>query len=100
MISRANVRRLSRDMPPIFSSTYCIPARRSASSCPAISSTVRDHVAAGRLRVVLREYEVPPLPINAVLSHTRLLSNKVRTLVDFLAAQLNTRDFSTLSGKR
>lgn len=50
--------------------------------------------------MVLREYEVPPLPINAVLSHTRLLSNKVRTLVDFLAAQLNTRDFSTLSGKR
>jgi DNA-binding transcriptional LysR family regulator len=37
---------------------------------------VRDHVAAGRLTVVLRDYEVPPLPINALLSHTRLLSNK------------------------
>jgi DNA-binding transcriptional LysR family regulator len=60
---------------------------------------VQDHVAAGRLRVVLRDYEVPPLPINAVLSHTRLLSNKVRTLLDFLAAQLNSRDFSTLGGK-
>ena len=61
---------------------------------------VQEHVAAGRLRVVLREYEVPPLPINAVLSHTRLLSNKVRTLLDFLAAQLASRDFSTLNGKR
>jgi DNA-binding transcriptional LysR family regulator len=56
---------------------------------------VEDHVAAGRLRVVLRDFEVPPLPINAVLSHTRLLS-KVRTLVDFLATQLNSRDFALL----
>lgn len=57
---------------------------------------VRDHVAAGRLRVVLRDYEVPPLPINALLSHSRLLSNKVRMLVDFLATQLSSRDFSSL----
>jgi DNA-binding transcriptional LysR family regulator len=61
---------------------------------------VRDHVEAGRLRVVLRDYEVPPLPINALLSHTRLLSTKVRMLVDFLAAQLNSRDFSSLRKSR
>jgi DNA-binding transcriptional LysR family regulator len=53
-------------------------------------------VAAGRLKVVLRDYEVPPLPINALLSHTRLLSNKVRTLLEFLATQLGARDFSSL----
>jgi DNA-binding transcriptional LysR family regulator len=58
---------------------------------------VREHVAAGRLQVVLRDYEVPPLPINALLSHTRLLSSKVRTLVEFLATELNCRDFSSLS---
>jgi DNA-binding transcriptional LysR family regulator len=57
---------------------------------------VHDHVAAGRLKVVLRDYEVPPLPINALLSHTRLLSNKVRTLLEFLATQLGARDFSSL----
>jgi DNA-binding transcriptional LysR family regulator len=57
---------------------------------------VHDHVAAGRLNVVLRDYEVPPLPINALLSHTRLLSNKVRTLLEFLATQLGARDFSSL----
>jgi DNA-binding transcriptional LysR family regulator len=58
---------------------------------------VHDHVAAGRLEVVLRDYEVPPLPVNALLSHTRLLSNKVRTLLEFLASQLGSRDFSSLS---
>lgn len=58
---------------------------------------VRDHVAAGRLKVVLREHEVPPLPINAVLSHTRLLSAKVRTLLDFLARELAAYDFTSLS---
>jgi DNA-binding transcriptional LysR family regulator len=58
---------------------------------------VHDHVAAGRLEVVLRDYEVPPSPVNALLSHTRLLSNKVRTLLEFLASQLGSRDFSSLS---
>jgi len=58
---------------------------------------VRDHVAEGRLKVVLREYEVAPLPINAILSHTRLLSAKVRSLLEFLARELASRDFTSLS---
>jgi DNA-binding transcriptional LysR family regulator len=58
---------------------------------------VHEHVTAGRLQAVLRDYEVPPLPINALLSHRRLLSSKVRTLIEFLASQLNSRDFSSLS---
>jgi DNA-binding transcriptional LysR family regulator len=58
---------------------------------------VREHVTAGRLQAVLRDYEVPSLPINALLSHRRLLSSKVRTLIEFLATQLNSRDFSSLS---
>jgi DNA-binding transcriptional LysR family regulator len=58
---------------------------------------VRDHVAAGRLKVLLREYEAPPLPINALFSHTRLLSTKVRSLLDFLVRELGSRDFLSLS---
>jgi DNA-binding transcriptional LysR family regulator len=58
---------------------------------------VRDHVAEGRLKVVLREYEVAPLPINAILSHTRLLSAKVRSLLDFLVGELAGRDFTSIS---
>ena len=57
---------------------------------------VRDHVAAGRLKVVLRDYEVSPLPINAMMSHTRLLSSKVRSLLDFLAKELAARDFTSI----
>jgi DNA-binding transcriptional LysR family regulator len=58
---------------------------------------VQEHVTAGQLQPVLRAYEVPPLPISALLSHTRLLSNKVRVLTEFLAMQLNSRDFSSLA---
>jgi DNA-binding transcriptional LysR family regulator len=58
---------------------------------------IRDHVTADRLKVVLREYEVSPLPINAMLSHTRLLSAKVRSLLDFLARELAPRDFTFIS---
>jgi DNA-binding transcriptional LysR family regulator len=90
--------------------THQVPARMRANALDAVVEAavagaglvyapawqVYDHVAAGRLKVVLRDYEVPPLPINAVLSHTRLLSNKVRALMEFLAAQLSSRDFSSL----
>jgi DNA-binding transcriptional LysR family regulator len=39
-------------------------------------------VRAGRLRVVLSEFEPPPLPIHLVYPTTRLLSAKVRAFVD------------------
>jgi DNA-binding transcriptional LysR family regulator len=88
-----------------------VPARMSSNTLDAIVEAavagaglvyapawqVRDHVVAGRLKVVLRDYEVPALPINAMLSHTRLLSNKVRSLLDFLANDLSSRDFSSLT---
>jgi DNA-binding transcriptional LysR family regulator len=57
---------------------------------------VRKHVAAGRLRAVLRDFEAPPLPINALLTHAKLLSNKVRALLEFLASRLGSHDFSSL----
>lgn len=54
---------------------------------------IADHVATGRLRVVLREFELPPRPINAVFTHSRLLSVKVRSLLDVLAEELANVDF-------
>ena len=88
-----------------------VPVRMSANTLDAVVAAavagaglvyapawqVRDHVAAGRLRVVLRDYEVAPLPINAILSHNRLLSAKVRSLLDFLAGELASRDFASIS---
>jgi DNA-binding transcriptional LysR family regulator len=57
---------------------------------------IADHVAAGRLQVVLREFEMPPRPIYAVLTHHRLMAVKVRVLLEFLAENLAKIDFDTI----
>ncbi|ABD87772.1 LysR family transcriptional regulator [Rhodopseudomonas palustris] len=41
-------------------------------------------LAAGRLKVVLRKFEPPPLPIHIVYPTSRLLSAKVRSFIDLL----------------
>ena len=48
-------------------------------------------VRAGRLAVVLAEFERPPLPIQLVYPSTRLLSAKVRAFVDLVAATCDRR---------
>ena len=53
---------------------------------------VFEHITAGRLRVVLRKHELPPIPINAIVSHTKLLSAKVRLLLDFFVKELARND--------
>jgi hypothetical protein len=53
-------------------------------------------VAAGRLKVVLRDFEMPPHPIYAVLTHNRLMAIKVRALLDFLAENMAKIDFDTV----
>lgn len=42
-------------------------------------------IKAGRLRLILTEYKVPGITINAIYPSRRHLSTKVRTFVDFLA---------------
>jgi len=54
---------------------------------------IADHVAAGRLQVVLRDFEMPPRPIYAVLTHHRLMAAKVRALLEYFAANLAKIDF-------
>jgi len=54
---------------------------------------IADHVAAGRLRVVLRDFERPPRPIYAVLTHSRLMDVKVGALLECLAENLAKIDF-------
>ena len=44
-------------------------------------------IKARRLRIVLAEYEPPPLPIHLVYPTSRLLSAKVRAFVDLVAAE-------------
>ncbi len=59
----------------------------------APSWLVRDHVAKGRLRLVLQPYEPEPTPIYILYPHARLLSAKVRALIDYLAGQWRDEDF-------
>ena len=47
---------------------------------------IADAVRAGRLRVVLAEFEPTPLPIHIVYPTTRLLSAKVRAFVDLVTS--------------
>ncbi len=52
-------------------------------------------IEAGKLKVVLSDHQLPPLPINAVFTHNRLLSRKVRALVDYLAEEFARTDFDS-----
>lgn len=44
-----------------------------------------EDIRAGRLQIVLNEYQLPELMAHAVYAHRQYLSAKVRTFVDFLA---------------
>lgn len=46
-------------------------------------------IETGRLIVLLREFEPPPQPISAVYSSRRFLPLKVRTAIDFFAAEFD-----------
>jgi DNA-binding transcriptional LysR family regulator len=95
--------RLQKDGKPM---DVCVPVRMRANTLDAVVAAalaggglvyapawqVFEHVAGGRLRVVLREYELPPIPINAIVSHTKLLSAKVRLLLDFFVRELARND--------
>jgi DNA-binding transcriptional LysR family regulator len=94
---RKNGRDVSMRGPARMSANALAAAVAGAGLVYAPAWQVRDHVAAGRLKVVLRAYEVPALPVNALLSHTRLLSNKVRSLLEYLARELGSCDFSSLT---
>ncbi len=51
---------------------------------------VQSLVAAGRLQVVLKEFEPPPLPMNLVYPEARLVSARLRSLLDWLVIELGT----------
>jgi DNA-binding transcriptional LysR family regulator len=52
----------------------------------ALSYQVHDHVSAGRLTTVLPKYEPEPLPIQLVYPTSRLLSSKVRALIELVVS--------------
>jgi DNA-binding transcriptional LysR family regulator len=54
----------------------------------ALSYQIADEVRAGRLRVLLRDYEPPPIPIHVV--HAGSTSARVRAFVDFAVERLRS----------
>jgi DNA-binding transcriptional LysR family regulator len=50
---------------------------------------VEGEIDTGRLVVLLREFEPPPMPINAVYPTRRFLAPKVRAAIDFFATELD-----------
>lgn len=60
-----------------------------------VSYQVARHLASGALEVVLRDYELPPLPVHVVYPEGRKSSAKVRSFVDFCVEALR-RDLATL----
>lgn len=57
---------------------------------------IADHVAAGRLLVLLPESETPPRSVFALMTHQRLMAGKVRSLLDFLAQHLRAKSLNEL----
>ncbi len=53
-----------------------------------LSYQVAPYLADGRLKIVLSEFELPPLPIHLVHQEGRIVSAKVRTFVDFMVERL------------
>jgi DNA-binding transcriptional LysR family regulator len=53
-----------------------------------LSYQVRPQLAAGRLKVVLSEFEPSPRPVNVVYPHARLLPGRTRLLVDWIRREV------------
>lgn len=56
--------------------------------CRVLSYQVADDVAHKRLKLVLREHELPPVPVHVVRLEGREASARVRAFVDFAVPQL------------
>lgn len=51
----------------------------------------REAIATGLLQRVLSEFEPAPIPVNIVYPHSRLLSSRVRSFIDWTAPRLRQR---------
>ena len=56
-----------------------------------LSYQIAGHLAAGRLRPVLTEFEPAPRPVQLIYPHARLLPARVRVALDWLEARLRQR---------
>lgn len=55
-----------------------------------LSYQVASHIAEGRLKPVLEEFERPPMPLSIVYPQARLLPGRTRALVDWMRNELSS----------
>ncbi len=53
-----------------------------------LSYQVEEQVTSGALQIVLPVYEFPAAPVSVVYSHTKLMSTRVRSFVDWISQEL------------
>jgi DNA-binding transcriptional LysR family regulator len=75
-------------------------ARRGLGIVAAFSYQVQEFVARGELRVLLEQFEPPPVPVHAVFPSGRLQPVRVRALADLLVDRLGTKELTTLKLRR
>jgi DNA-binding transcriptional LysR family regulator len=80
---------------PITSRLECNQVGASVTACVEGSGfgrflcyQVMPLVREGKLELVLRDFEPEPMPLSLVYPHTRLLSSRVRAMVDWLTEQI------------
>jgi DNA-binding transcriptional LysR family regulator len=59
----------------------------------SLSRTLRSRLAvnAGRLKLLLRPFEAPPLPVSLVSPDARLMPQKLKAFMDFVGPRLKAR---------
>jgi DNA-binding transcriptional LysR family regulator len=96
---RWSFRERNRDFPVRVSAALtCNLASATVDACAAglgfgcfLSYQVEREVREGRLRVVLAEFEPPPLPVQIVYPDARLMSPRLRVFIDALKEHLRAR---------
>lgn len=64
-----------------------------------LSYQVEPLVRTGRLAIVLEDFEPPPIPVSLVYSEARLISTRLRALLDWLREALNAGESSPTAGE-
>jgi DNA-binding transcriptional LysR family regulator len=61
-----------------------------------LSYQVQELVGKGELRVVLQQYQAPPIPVSVILPSGRLQPARVKALADFLQARIGANNLAKL----
>jgi DNA-binding transcriptional LysR family regulator len=61
-----------------------------------LSYQVQELIANGGLRVLLQQYQAPPIPVSVILPSGRLQPARVKALADFLQARVAAKSLTTL----